>query len=259
MYFREGTAILNINKWFSLKIWDTVPVYLLFFVLISLTAVIFVLQEILPIIKERFSKQNYKFSSCINRDISPILDNLCKTLNIERPSIQVVDKPYPLLFTMGVKKFTIVLSNILLEKLNDEQLKSALTHEIVHMLRGSSIKTQIIYILRMLMFYNPVSLIEFRRLIQDDEFICDAITVSLTKDPEALISSIKTFYFQTEGDRMAGLSSAKDIIESHSYNMLLKERIRHLRERFKDEKQGSGWVRYFLTIIVILSINYMVV
>lgn len=259
MYFREGTAIFNVNRWLAINMWDIIPIYVLFIMFLLLTVVIFVFQEILPIVKERFPRPNYQPFSIQNRDINPIIDNLCKKLKITKPSVQIIDEPYPVLLTAGAKNHMIIISRTMLDELNDNQLEAALTHELIHILRDSSIKTQTIYLLRMLMFYNPVSLIEFRRLVQDDEFICDDITVSLTKKPDALVSALRVFYSYPKKDNISKLSLIKDVIETHSHNLLLKERIMRIQERGIEEMPRFGWKRYILIIIVILKINYMVV
>ncbi|TAL25016.1 MAG: hypothetical protein EPN94_06110 [Nitrospirae bacterium] len=259
MYFRENTALFNFNKWLAIRMWDIIPLYALFFALLSGTALIFFLQEILPIIRERLPKPNRRPYLIPQRDINGMLEDLCKKLGAAKPAVRVLDESYPILFTAGVKNHAIILSKALLEKFTDNQMEGALAHELVHIIRGSGIKTQIIYILRMLMFYNPVSLIEFRRLVQDDEFICDGITVSLTKKPDALASAISAFHSHPKEDKAARLSGVKETIESHSHNLLLKERVLRIQERGVAESPEFGWVKFILTTLIILKINYMVV
>jgi Zn-dependent protease with chaperone function len=259
MYFRENTALFDLNRWLAIRIWDLVPVYSLFLALLSGTMLIFFLQEIFPIVREKLPKPGYVSYVVPHRDIIGMLEGLCKKLGTSKPSVRIVDEPYPMLFTTGIKNHVIILSKAILDKFTDDQMESALAHEIVHIIRGSSIKTQIIYILRMLMFYNPVSLIEFRRLVQDDEFICDDITVSFTKKPEALISAINAFYSHPQEDKGSKISVVKDTIESHSHNLLLQERIIKIQEKGIADTPGFGWVKFILTTVIILKINYMVV
>lgn len=258
MYFRENIAIFNINRWLAIKIWEIIPVHFLFFALLFMTSLIFFLQEILPIMREKIPAPDFQTITS-HKDINAIIGGLCEKLNTPKPSVQIIDEAYPILFTAGIKNHTILLSRGLLDKLTDDELESALAHEIVHIGKGSNIKTQIIYILRMLMFYNPVSLIEFRRLVQDDEFICDNITVSVTKKPDALTSALKVFYSHPKEDKASKISVAKDIIESHSHNLLLKERILKIEEKGIGDNPKFGWGKYILIIIIILKINYMVV
>lgn len=265
MYFREDTAIFNINKWLAIRMWDTVPLYALFIALLLLTAAIFIFQEILPIVFERLwgRSRQARLPAETNKGLTgnagSIIGKHCSALKIECPSVQVVDEPYPVIFTAGTKNHTIMLSKALLEKFTVEQLEAALVHEIIHMVRGSSIKTQMIYLLRMLMFYNPISLIEFRRLVQDDEFICDELTVFLTKKPYSLIEALKVFYSHPGEGKRSKISLMRDVIESHSHNLLLDERIAGLQEKAIAEDRKFGWGKYILTVIVILKINYMVV
>jgi len=101
-------------------------------------------------------------------------------------------------------------------------------------------------------------LVEFRRVVHDDEFICDAITVSKTQNPAALIAAISSFYYHlAQGPE--GLSQMKERIESHSHNLLLDERIRKLQEIGHDGPEHFGWIPFMLTASVILIMGYLVV
>jgi beta-lactamase regulating signal transducer with metallopeptidase domain len=187
-----------------------------------------------------------------------MLDDISRAIHIKKPSICVIDEPLPILVTQGFKNHTIIVSTHLIESLDEEQLRGALTHEAVHIMRDSSIKTQLIYLLRILMFYNPVSLVEFRRVVHDDEFICDAITVSKTRNPAALIAAISSFYYlPAQGPE--GLSQMKERIESHSHNLLLDERVQKLQEIGHDGPERFGWIPFMLTASVILVMGYLVV
>jgi hypothetical protein len=108
------------------------------------------------------------------------------------------------------------------------------------------------------MFYNPVSLVEFRRIVHDDEFICDSITLSMTGDPQALVSALSFFYYHPE-DLPGRLSQMKEQVESHSHNLLLDERIRNLTEGRYQNNTRFGWPQYLLTMSAILLIGYGVV
>jgi beta-lactamase regulating signal transducer with metallopeptidase domain len=111
----------------------------------------------------------------------------------------------------------------------------------------------------MLMFYNPVSLLVFRRLIQDDEQVCDDITVSITKDPEALASALAAFYSEVSAKNTLKFSAFKDVVASSSHNLLLEERISRLANQDTPESPAFQWGGLTLTRASVLIISYLVV
>ena len=255
-YFRLNTALFDSQRWLELNVLGVIPLSIVFVVFLTIVTAVFLFQEILPIFRDRSSGIDPDVCRGTLETLDEMLDSICRTLNIEKPSICIIDEPLPILVTHGFRDHRIIVSNHLIETLDERQLKGALTHEAVHIMRDSSSKTQGIYLLRMLMFYNPVSLVEFRRIVHDDEFICDAITVSKTKDPAALIGAISSFYYHPA--ETEGLSQMKERIESHSHNLLLDERIARLREIGHEGPERFRWVPFLLTASVILVMGYLV-
>jgi Zn-dependent protease with chaperone function len=257
-HFRLTTALFDSNRWLELKVFNTYPVALLILSVLIGFSCVFLFQEILPIFRRRNSQPQHVKSQEGEEDVKSLLQSACALLNTEEPEVMVIETSAPVLFTQGYKNHSIVISSGLIKMLNREQLRNALTHEVVHMKRGSNLKTQAIYLLRMLMFYNPVSLVEFRRIVHDDEFICDAITISMTGDPQALISALSTFYYHPE-ELPGRLSQMKEQVESHSHNLLLDERIKNLTEGRYQSSGQFGWTQYLLTLSAILLFGYGVV
>jgi Zn-dependent protease with chaperone function len=252
-YFRLNTALFDSQRWLELN-----PLGAVFLAFLIAVTTVFVVQEILPIFRERSSRNDLGTCTGTRDTLNAMMESISSEILIATPSICIIEEPLPILVTQGFKDHTIIVSSHLIEVLDEEQLKGALTHEAVHIMRDSSTKTQLIYLLRMLMFYNPVSLIEFRRVVHDDEFICDAITVSITKNPAALIAAISSFYYHpAQGPQ--GLLQMKERIESHSHNLLLDERIQKLRETSLEGNEPFGWAPFMITVSVILVMGYLVV
>jgi len=265
-YFRLTTALFDSRRWLDIKVIGIYPFGILLIIVLAGFSALFVVQEILPIFRKRgVSKKydDYPVTGSHDVRMETLLAKICQPLGLEIPAFIVIDEAFPILFTQGFKRHTVIISGHLLETLDDRQLEGALTHEVIHMIRRSSLKTPFIYLLRMLMFYNPVSLVEFRRIVHDDEFICDAITISITKDPEGLIGALGAFYvrsdFADEEDRAGGLAHMKERVESHSHNLMLDERIERLREMQQAGLSKFRWVPFTLTVGVIMGAGYLVV
>lgn len=111
------------------------------------------------------------------------------------------------------------------------------------------------------MFFNIVVLLEFRRLIQEEENICDDMAVAFTKNPYALSGALKKLYHKIENTsplQLKKLSEMKDSIEEYSHNVHIENRI-HRLESGGNCKTDGEWLKLILTIIVITGINYFVV
>ncbi len=257
-HFRLTTALFDSHRWLELKVLDMYPVELLALMALTGFSCVFLLQEIFPIFRRRHSQPQQAEYLDNKEDLRPALQSACALLGAAEPDVKVIDTPAPLLFTQGYKKHLLVISSGLIGQLDREQLKNALIHEMVHMQRNSNLKTQIIYLLRVLMFYNPVSLVEFRRIVHDDEFICDAITISVTKDPQALIGALSAFFYYPE-EQSGKIAQMKEQVESHSHNLLLRERIKNLSNGLYHDSGKFIWPQYLLTLFAILLLGYWVV
>lgn len=260
-YFMEDTALFCSSRWLGIQILGLRPLLYFFYCVIGIVSAVVFLQEIVPILRDWFNKSQEYGSD--GRPAGPEIDMLVGEisgfLETPKPSVLIVDDPNPLIFTTGTTSHSIVLSEPLFSVYSAKELKSALAHEIAHIVRRSNITTLFVFIVRICMFFNPIPLLEFRKLVQDDEHICDDITVSVTGDPGALASALKVFCLDIPHSDVFKLSFVKEAIESSSHNLLLQERIERLENNGPFVYHAYGWGRYVLTMAVIMAVNYYVV
>jgi beta-lactamase regulating signal transducer with metallopeptidase domain len=117
-----------------------------------------------------------------------------------------------------------------------------------------------IFILRVFMFYNPIALMEFRRIIQEEEKICDDVASSLTGDRAALAGALRKFYNADNEDPASPREDAsrlRDRIEEYSHTLLIEERITRLEEPAAPAVSMSAV--YLVVLMTILAVNYYVV
>lgn len=258
-YFRNDTSLFDSMDWLGMEFFGGIPFGLIgIYLVIGTTTLVFVMQELLPITRESIIKDRDKPRIPADDHMTALVSEMARQLGIKVPEVVVIEDDVPYLYTGGIHNQSIIISSSLRNMLDERQLKASLAHEIAHVLRRSNRVTVFAYALRVLMFYNPVSLVIFRRIVQHDENICDDMTVSITKDPEALGSTLRLFYSDNEGTDKSGMS-VKDSIESASHNLLLSERISRLDRGETLEPEGFGWGRYLLTVSSIACINYFVV
>jgi beta-lactamase regulating signal transducer with metallopeptidase domain len=262
--FRQEKAIFSMNRWLSLEIWDLVPLTSVFMVLLAVTSVVFFLQEVVPIVRDLLARKGD--DSYFRLPSDPAIDDLTRQmsekLGIGPPPVTVLEDENPFIFTSGSRSHTLVLTSGLIKVLDREQLKSAIVHELAHIARMSNATKWMIFLIRVLMFFNPIVLIVFRRIVQDDEHVCDDITVSLTESPHVLASTLKVFYSSHSEfftDTFVGVKEMKEGVENYSHNLLLKERIARLESTQGYEDAEFEWGKFLLTTSVVAVINYFVV
>lgn len=250
-FFRKETAIFDGLEWLGLRL-GKVPVGLIVFYLgTSLTSIIMVLQEIVPILRGYMEGKNPSLSPA-PKWIKEAAEEILKDTGLHMSKVFIVTDEQPIIYTSGSK--SIVLSEGLLSVLSPEQIRTALAHEAAHIIRRSNLTTFFIFLLRVMMFFNPVSLIIFRRILEDDEQVCDDITVALTGKPSALASALRVFYSSPK--EVVGL---KESIERASHNLRLTERIERLENLEIGSDSGFNWLYYIMTASAIVLVNYFVV
>jgi Zn-dependent protease with chaperone function len=260
-YFVQDTAVFSSLNWLNLSVFGVRPFFYIFLLVTGGVSCIVLVQEVFPIVRDWLRKPQKQGGE--GKGAGPFIEEMVGEisdfLKIDKPSVFVIDDENPVIYTTGTKEHAIVISERLLTVFSARELRGALAHEAAHIVRRSNIMTLLVFFVRICMFYNPISLLEFRKLVQDDEHICDDITVSVTRDPVALASALKVFCLDVPHDEAFRLSSVKEAIESSSHNLLLNERIERLENHVPFDYHAYGWVRYSTTLATIIVMSYFVV
>jgi len=116
------------------------------------------------------------------------------------------------------------------------------------------------YLLRALMFFNPVVLMEFRRAAQEEEKVCDEFAVSLTRDRRALVQALRKLYLPPEEPPPRGRRTRKTAkeIEERSHRLNIESRISRL-ESGEDHDSGIRWLVPTAVTVTAVLINYFIV
>jgi len=257
-YFVQDDALFSSMRWLKIEVFGRRPVAVLFFLLIGAVSAVVIIQEIVPIVRDWLAAGRGCSGTHPPSGLQAVVAEMSGRAGIARPSVTVVEDERPFVYTSGTKDHSIIISRGLLAHLDARQLRSALGHEIAHIVRRSNATTLMAFLVRIFMFYNPVSLFQFRRLVQDDEHICDDMTVGITGDPEGLASALRLFWLEIPQQEKIALSQVKDVIEHSSHNLLLHERIVRLEER-RDREEGGGRFGLAVTVAACVAVNYFVV
>jgi beta-lactamase regulating signal transducer with metallopeptidase domain len=253
-------ALFDVNRWLNLELWGKVPLSYVFLFIIGITVLISLFQEMIPIIKHTVASKQSRTGWEKAGDDS-VVNGIVEELPGENPDVYIKEDEEPIMFTATGRNSAIFLSSGLLELLDMKQLKAVCAHEIAHIKRSKRPLILMLFLLRILMIFNPVVLVEFRRIVKEEEKICDDIAVSMTHNPLALAGSLKKLYLGDEDPRpiqIAKPSTLGTALEEYSHGILIKGRIERLEQETVFHT-GGEWITFIITFLVIMVINYFVV
>lgn len=251
-------ALFDSNRWLNLELWGTLPLGILLLGLLVITAVVFIIQELLPIARHTRETGTPPLEAD-GAEGHPSLIAALEGLPGEKPRVMLIEDEELMLFSTTGKDPAIYLSTGFVNAVGLEELRAAIAHEIAHISRTRTPLLLVAFIFRVIMFFNPVTLIEFRKMAEEEEKICDDMAVSMTKNPEALETALEVLR-AIEGhadSEPARLSRAMDALERSSHDLLLKGRIDRLQKKRTEEK--AGLLPLAASLIVTLCLNYFIV
>ncbi len=258
IFFRER-AVFDSGRWLSLAIFDKMPLGLLFILLLSVTTMVFLLQELIPVARHSLETRGGEAGDVEFGDSAGV-NELLTGLPGEKPEVLVIEDDDCVVFSTTGRRAAVYLSSGLLRALGPEEVQAAVAHEIAHIERSKVPVLFIVFLLRVILFFNPVVLFEFRRATQEEEKICDDMAVALTNKPHALAETLKKLYRRAE-DGVPGiekLSNLKASLEEFSHVMHIESRIERL-EHGNTNKTDAEWLRFSMIFMAIVAINYYIV
>jgi len=257
--FRLG-ALFDSSRWLQLELPGHIPLGMLFLALLALVSLLFLIQEVIPVVRHILESKE-EIQKGLVGDYELAGGTAMDLLQGEKPPVHVIDDDDAVIFSTTGRDPAIYLSRGLIAMLDPEEMKAAIAHELAHIERNRRPLLNVVFLLRVLMFFNPVVLLEFRKAVQDEEKICDDRAVSLTGDPCALAGTLRKIH-QEPADidlvRLHELSKLRDSLEEHSLSTHLQSRIMRLEaEGTNEAKKETG--PFVVTAVIIAVINYFIV
>lgn len=256
----RGNAVFDSNQWLSMELFGILPLRWFFVALMSITALVFFFQELVPVLAHSLEKNEADFDEGSPED-EALVDDALEPLPGPKPSVVILDDDDLVLFSSSGRKPSVFISTGLLRSLPREQVQAALAHEAAHMDRNRRPVLVLVFLLRAILFFNPVVLVEFRRAVRNEEKICDDIAVSLTGKPLALADALKKFYSHNDSaapDEERKPSRLLISLEEYGHNLQLAGRIARLEEGLA-EKRDAAWFPYVLIFLIASMLNYFIV
>jgi heat shock protein HtpX len=118
-----------------------------------------------------------------------VLENLCISRGIPMPALQIIETPALNAYAAGLKEgqYVIAVTRGLVDTLSDDELEAVLGHELTH-IRNRDAQLMVIAII--MISWGLSTLIRFA-LSRSREYLADAGSVELTKNPDAMIRALR--------------------------------------------------------------------
>lgn len=185
------------------------------------------------------------------------LGYLCRKAGISMPKLLVTKDSFARSFTFGFRKPVIVLSQGLVNNLDDDELEAVLAHELAHIVRSDSFLNWLTVFLRDIMFFTPVMFWLFRDLASEKEHAADDITVALSGKPLALAGALlKVWRLSPKGGWNAiALDNFMPYAHFAAGKGTLEGRVTRIIERKRYKEQGLGKIVVPAGIIAAASLS----
>lgn len=276
--FSRPWSLLDTNRWLQMDLWGKLPVILPVAAVLALTSIVFVLQELLPILRhtvENIANSQQEQEAQRAEPCDPdsegepdkydiAIESALDGISGPRPESYIIEDEDLVIFSSTGRKPAIYVSTGFIDSFPPDELRAALAHEAGHIRRSRHPVLIALFILRVVMFFNPVALLEFRKIVQEEERICDEIAVSLTGGQSRPLASALARLLVHNTDEsgadsnQAGIGSALESIENYSHDMQMRSRIKRLMAR-STNADTTGWLHYAAAVICTVAICYFVV
>lgn len=250
-YFVEDVSLFSTARWGTLHLWGVISLFSILASFLIFTALFSCIQEFIPTLRRLRQRHHLQTIVSAPPDIAASVREYASGLHITPPDVWITDDTAPQAFTRGLRRPAIYISKTLLTQLTPDEISAVIAHELAHIFRRSNAMMVVLYSFRILMFYNPITLALFRRLLQDDEQACDDVAVKLSGSPDALVAPLRVMLTDTE--------ATPTTIQSSGQRLLLQDRIAHIELHAHPTNTPFGWGRFFMTTALIIVINYFVV
>ncbi|MBM4388799.1 MAG: M48 family metalloprotease, partial [Deltaproteobacteria bacterium] len=187
--------ILDVQPWLNLAIYQgiTMSHVLLFFCAISL--ILFAVQEIPPFIAHIRGVLSIDRSAAGKQESSAEAEGVINCIASEFPyKINILDDAAAAVYAAGLFAPEIVIDRPVLSRLTTGELRLVMMHEAAHIIRRDNLWGLALFSLRVILFFNPVSMVLFRRIIQENEIACDEYALKRSDGREDLINGIEKLY-----------------------------------------------------------------
>jgi len=196
---------------------------------------------------QRMKKSSIEFRGPQREWVQEIVARRCREFNLQPPKVLYIGHSGFSAFILGFFRPSVIFSVPILQELNYRDVEGILTHELLHIRRGDTVKGWLLHLVRNIMFFSPASKRFLDGYLLERERLCDEETAGLLGNPHGYAATLlKVWRLILEGGLRSphfsvGFAGKKD----------MEERVLSLMEGGRKSKglTGSGFLALAVTIL----------
>ncbi len=188
-WFADHWALLALSRWQEVQVAGLRPHLFLLVALAGAGALLYLVDAI-PFLVSRFARAHLRASAEPGPALQATLSGLASRARVTLPKLVAVDTSDLLLFVRGPRQPALVISTGALERLDDDELRAAVAHELAHVIHGDLRLGWVLFAVRTAMFFNPFVQLMARAIVRDTERRADRDAAEATRDPAATASAV---------------------------------------------------------------------
>lgn len=252
-------ALFDSGRWLGLELWGVLPVGLLFIALLVATTAIFLVQELVPILRHESGPQDAESETALAGAATPAVRIVAELADVP-PDVFIEEDDDPAIHSVTSQRPAIYLTTGLLQCLEPAELRVAIAHELAHIRRSRRPLLIVAYIMRVLLFFSPGTLVGFRKAADEEEKVCDDWAVAATGRADALATVLEKLRHSVAYDiEEHDPGEALRAVERMSYDLMVRDRIRRLVEGEAAPAAAGDWLKFAATFTAIAIVCYYVV
>jgi beta-lactamase regulating signal transducer with metallopeptidase domain len=198
-------------------------------------------------------------------DIYRIIDNFTTKIKTVSPDVSLTHKTYISPFIVGLRRFTLVLSPKLYDRLGDSEKETLIQHELCHIKRKDNLIGWIALIIKDLNFFNPFAYVAYYLIRSEQERACDQLVVKYSEKTaeniaeDILNSIIKLKLSLDTASRLIPVASSTFSIGRIFGQRRLENRINSITSTNPDRIYSKIFPKILMFILFILLLLIQIV
>jgi hypothetical protein len=206
--FRDERALFDSARWNDIRVLGIGAADAALAALVVAGLILF-LRDLVPWLRERAGQRGPAAAAtngCAR--VSAMLASVSARMRVATPALVVLEDAAPVLLCAGWRRPAVVVSRGAHTRLDDDELRGALAHELAHIERRDTVLGWALMATRALFWFNPVVQVLARDLVQEIERRADDRAAAVTGDRLALAAGILAIFTAGEGRQRTGVEWA---------------------------------------------------
>jgi Zn-dependent protease with chaperone function len=261
--FRSGWALLAGDHWNQLRIaghgcWDVTVAIL------AGAGLVLCLRDVVGFLVDRLRSESHPALPHADDEhvrLTALVRQVADAAGLPAPAVSLLRTATPVLLCAGVLRPQLILSTGTLRRLDADELRASLTHEMAHIAHRDTLLGWTLMGLRVAQLFNPVSQVVGRQAVQEVERRADAWAAA-TEQREALARALLKLSAKADGPSAPGAPEGLNLprrVAARAAQAELADRCDRLYELPTESPPGHAPARVAMVAVGLTALLFFVV